>query len=689
MPKERKLKCIRWFVAITILLAFISLLSLIELKWPNAKIAERAGGYLRAEVSIASTTFSLFPIPHFALRGVNIKSPKWGRAVVPAVRFYPRLLSLFMGEIRPRKICAVRPQVDLVVDKGAIVEEDLIPYLEGKVLRQFPSLEVEGGEVNLLRREGGSIMTAQGVMMQLSAGKRGYLQLSLNPPWGEWVEIAVYVGGSGKRRYTVRVAGRGLRVEGVRGVLLELLGRYESVQRLCSIVRGGRLDWITIEGAGGALAEAVDFERNVRIKGAFAKGRFIVPPGPLPLEEGAGSFEIEEAVLRCHDAEARIGKSNAKRVELVVGLIKERAAFHLEGEIDADAADLAHYLPLIIKQEGLREEIARFRQVAGRGQGRLLLGETIGDIRPKVEIDDFRLSFRHASSEGRVFLDGGRLKLNEDKGIWGADRVVWRGGEWRGIKGGVIFTRGGIKMEVTQADLCGISCQGTIVAHGGKITYSFRFGAEGADLASTIGCLWGKDARIDGGYVLEAGLFAEGGEDPIREASQGDILFISKGGRIRRWTILAQLFNMLNVIGMIKGKLPDFTEEGFAYDTFVITGELRDGYLYLNEAVIDSGAMKIVGEGKVDLIKGEADIVVLIAPLGTVDNIMSHIPVLGKIITGKQGTFISFPFSVNGPIRSPQVTLLPPEAVGSGLWGVLKRTLQAPLNIFRTIISKR
>jgi hypothetical protein len=68
---------------------------------------------------------------------------------------------------------------------------------------------------------------------------------------------------------------------------------------------------------------------------------------------------------------------------------------------------------------------------------------------------------------------------------------------------------------------------------------------------------------------------------------------------------------------------------------------------------------------------------------------MSHIPIVGRIITGKSGTFISVPFSVSGPLDNPTVTVLSPEAVGSGLWGLLKRTLQTPLELFKTLTLRR
>jgi len=667
----------------------------IDLKGVRQKIAAEASTQFKGQVAIARASFSLVPWPHFTLKGVTIESARWGDFASEEARIYPRLLPLLKKEVSVKRVFVKEPVLDLILRKGIIEEgRDIFSYVDEKVLRLIPSLELEGGMVNLLRPgEKEPFFTTQGLAGNISSSRRGKVRVKLrfSCPWAQGIELRVSTRAKDKkgRSCSVLAKGTGVKIEMVRALILEFLGKDETVQTVFSIIRGGELSHITFQGQGSTFEEALDFEQNVKISGAFTAGRVLTPPGPLPIEGASGEFEIEEAVLRCRDADARLGRTTATGLQLMVGLISAREAFHLEGVIDADAADLAHYLPLIIQDEGLRREIASFREVQGRGKGRLVLGENINHIRAQVEAKGFHCSFRHASSPGRISVDGGRLSLKNGRAAWRANAVTWKGCRWRNAEGDAIFEERGIEITVAKADLCGLHCKGSVYSHAGLITHSFQFWAEEADLASTIMCLWGKDARIEGEFLLDGDMWAEGTTDPLREASEGSLLFISKDGRIRRWTILSQLFSMLNVIGLFEGKFPDFTEEGFKYDQFVITGELRDGYIYLKEVVIDGPAMKIVGEGRVDLVKGEADIVVLVAPLKTVDTVMRHLPLVGRIITGKNGTFISVPFSVNGPFDSPRVTLMPPEAVGSGLWGVLKRTLQAPVEMFKTIISQR
>ena len=696
--KVRKAGTIKrlFFLTLVIIFGFaIIVLPHIDLKGVKEKIAEEASVQLNSEVVIARASLSPLPWPHFILRGVTITSTRWGQCVSQEVRIYPRLFPLFKKQISVKKIFVKDPALDLTLREGAMErKKDIFSYIDQHVTHDIPSVTLEGGIVNILRPEKQEpFLIIQGVTGNVASRKKRKvgLELSFACPGAERIEIRIATSqedAQGKP-CSFLATGQGVNIEKIRMVVYEVLGKNETIQKVFGIMQSGNLSQIIFHGEGRDFREALDFERNVRVRGTLTAGKIVTPPGPLPLEEVSGEFEIEEAVLRCWDADLRLGKSFAREGKLVVGLISEREAFHLDALMDADAEDLVHYLPLVLTEDGLRREVEVFREAQGRGTGRLVLGENIHQIRPQVEVESFHVSFRHGHAAGRIALDGGQLTLQNGEAEWRIDTVTWKGCQWRNAEGNVTFRDQGMDITVAKADLCGIQCTGSVISRAGVLTHSFRFWAEEADLSSAILCLWGKDAHIEGKFLLDGDMWAEGVVDPLREASEGSLLFVSQKGRIDRWTLLSQIFNMLNIIGLFEGKFPDFTQEGFQFDQFIITGELRNGYLYLKEAVIDGPAMKIVGEGKIDLLKGEADIAVLVAPLKTVDTVMKNIPVVGRLITGKNGIFISVPFSVKGPLDDTKVTLLPPEAVGGGLWGVLKRTLQTPVELFNTTISKK
>jgi hypothetical protein len=667
----------------------------IDLKGVKTRIGQEASAQLNGEVMISRASLTPLPWPHFTLRGITITSARWGQGVSPEIRIYLHLLPLLKKKISLKRIVVKGPVLDVTLREGAIErKKDIFFDVDQKVTRKIPSLTLEGGMVNILRPDDKEpFLTIQDMTGHISSrkgGERG-LELSFACPGAERIEIRVATSEKDTqgKPCSILATGQGVNVEKIGKVALEVLGQNKTIQKVFGILQGGDLSQIIFHGEGKDFREALDFKRNVRVRGTLANGRILAPPGPLPLEEVSGEFEVEEAVLRCWDADLRLGRSTAREGELVVGLISEREAFHLDALMDADAEDLVHYLPLVLQEDGLRREVESFQEATGRGKGRLVLGENIHQIRPQVKVESFQCSFHHGHSPGRISLDGGQLTLQNGEAEWQVDTVTWKGCQWRDVEGGITFRDQGMNITVAKADLCGIQCTGSLISRAGVITHSFRFWAEEADLSTSILCLWGKDARIEGTFLLDGDMWAEGVVDPLSEASEGSLLFISQKGRIDRWTLLSQIFSMLNIIGLFEGKFPDFAQEGFQFDQFIITGELRNGYIYLKEAVIDGPAMKIVGEGKIDLVKGEADIAVLVAPLKTVDTVMKNIPVVGRIITGKNGIFISVPFSVKGPLDDAKVTLLPPEAVGGGLWGVLKRTLQTPVKLFNTTLSKK
>ena len=93
--------------------------------------------------------------------------------------------------------------------------------------------------------------------------------------------------------------------------------------------------------------------------------------------------------------------------------------------------------------------------------------------------------------------------------------------------------------------------------------------------------------------------------------------------------------------------------------------------------------MGIAIEGNIDLIKKKVNLVVLVAPFKTVDRIVKHIPLVGNILGG---TLISIPFRAIGNLDDPDVIPLSPTAVGSGMLGILERTLKLPITIIQPVL---
>ena len=136
----------------------------------------------------------------------------------------------------------------------------------------------------------------------------------------------------------------------------------------------------------------------------------------------------------------------------------------------------------------------------------------------------------------------------------------------------------------------------------------------------------------------------------------------------------------MNLTEVFRGKIPDFTKEGFAYNSMAAKATMHDGKLIVKDGLIDAPSMEIAYLGHMDFSNKELDLKFLVAPLKTVDFVVKKIPLVGRILGG---TSLSVPVKVTGDWANPRVTALSPSAVGSGLLGIMERTLKLPVEIIQ------
>ena len=163
----------------------------------------------------------------------------------------------------------------------------------------------------------------------------------------------------------------------------------------------------------------------------------------------------------------------------------------------------------------------------------------------------------------------------------------------------------------------------------------------------------------------------------------------SSQGRILRMTLLSKIFKVVNVTDIFTSKNSDpdgKQKKGFAYKELVLKTKVNDNNLIIEQAFIKGEGLNIYAEGKMNINTYDLDLVVLVAPLKTLDAIVSKVPILGRILSGKTGTFVAIPVSVKGNILDPKITVLDPGAVGQGIFNIIKRTLLLPFDLLAPII---
>ncbi|MCU0587761.1 MAG: AsmA-like C-terminal region-containing protein [Syntrophobacteraceae bacterium] len=288
--------------------------------------------------------------------------------------------------------------------------------------------------------------------------------------------------------------------------------------------------------------------------------------------------------------------------------------------------------------------------------------------------DSAQASEASSEKEGRGALSGS-LRVKSGRFVWGDHGFA--PAEFR-----VDLRPDGAVIDVSEARLCGISLPGRIEVSPQSVRASADLAAAAAPLGDSLRCLWGTEGLVDGTLELEGALSSAGPPDDLLASLQGRIDVKAREGRIFPIGFIGKVFSVLNITEIYRGQIPDLTNRGCAYDSITASGVIRDGILTLDNSVVDAHCMKMIWKGTVDLRARRADLVMVVAPLRTVDRIIDKVPILGDILNG---SLLSFPVRVSGDLKDPDVVPLSPSALGAGLIDLLKRTIQTPTRLMEPL----
>jgi len=188
--------------------------------------------------------------------------------------------------------------------------------------------------------------------------------------------------------------------------------------------------------------------------------------------------------------------------------------------------------------------------------------------------------------------------------------------------------------------------------------------------------------ELTGTMSLEGELTAKGDSfAEIKASSLGNVKLHCEKGSLRKFALLSKLFSVLNVSQLFKFRLPDMVSGGMPYNQINASFSFRDGVVTTNDLFIDSNAMNISMVGNFDLVKERLDVTIGVKPLQTVDKVISRIPVVGWVLTGKNKSLISAYFTAKGSLDNPTVTPVTVTSLAKGVFNIFKRLFSLPAKL--------
>ena len=150
-------------------------------------------------------------------------------------------------------------------------------------------------------------------------------------------------------------------------------------------------------------------------------------------------------------------------------------------------------------------------------------------------------------------------------------------------------------------------------------------------------------------------------------------------------TLLSKIFTAVNVTDYFTWQdLPDMQEEGLSYNDLTIKSHIDSNNLVLDRTIIKGKGVNLSGRGTINLTDLNADLTFFIAPFKTLDWLVTNLPLIGKALGGPKESILTFPVAVTGNIKSPEVTSLAPDAIGSAVLELFGDTVTLPFRIFQS-----
>ena len=240
-----------------------------------------------------------------------------------------------------------------------------------------------------------------------------------------------------------------------------------------------------------------------------------------------------------------------------------------------------------------------------------------------------------------------------------------------------------LHVDVSGGDICGFPLQLSANLDPQGLAVELQTSASGKDLKVPLLCLLDRRVAATGSFQFATRLSARGTDpESLLRSLEGPIELTARDGRIYYWSTLSKVLAVLNVTNVVRGKFPDFQETGLPYKTARFHYVHKGRVLLLKEGTLNGPTIGIAASGQIDFGTSQMDVKMLVAPFRTVDWIIRKIPLVGYVM---KKTFVSFPFTVKGDYRDPSVSF-DPVGVGTGLLGVLERTITLPVKIIRDIL---
>lgn len=185
--------------------------------------------------------------------------------------------------------------------------------------------------------------------------------------------------------------------------------------------------------------------------------------------------------------------------------------------------------------------------------------------------------------------------------------------------------------------------------------------------------------RFDGSATLQGVFSTRGTRWPELVAGlNGAFNLWVQEGIIRRSSVIVRVLDFLSLKNILNQRPASASGEGFYFENLQNKSTITNGTLSLDYFKMQSPVFNALAGGSIDLSGGRLNIDLGAQPLGTIDTLISHIPIVGHILTGKDKTVLVYRFKITGSLQHPEIKYQPFKHMGKSTLAYFRRMLLTP-----------
>ena len=223
-----------------------------------------------------------------------------------------------------------------------------------------------------------------------------------------------------------------------------------------------------------------------------------------------------------------------------------------------------------------------------------------------------------------------------------------------------------------------------------NVLYQTYFKMRGKPVDTMLSLMGFESKTITGSLDMKGKLTAtvSSSDETFFETASGPIYVELKDGTIESSSTFIKILELISLENMFSKKEILQWKNSYKYNLIQGLFDINQGLFTTNSLVMDASAFDIFSDGTIDIINDTINMKVKLAPFDTFNKLLSSIPFLGFVLTGKSKSLFDYTLSVSGKIGSPDVQYTPLTGTIESLTGYVQRLVSGREEVNKEVNSQ-